>query len=274
MLLKKEQVDKLLILHSGYKSVEEIADIMGLPMMFIESELKRRGYRPIYAKDKQTAQYELFTEYEKKGYDDMAKKKCLTPEQKAEIIKLREEGVRVSEIAERFDVIENTIYTVLKKYKEHEEQIADEIHDKDVNDAADDGYTCYEVTGDTDIDAYMSDRKVEEPDTVAPVTDSEQEDVCENIPDDIIPETAENVKTDDVLPCAVVDVLADMIDMLYDKITECDREMQRIKDARENAENDLNELKAFLRKNGYVEIVKMLASNAKWRALNESPNSM
>lgn len=113
------------------------------------------------------------------------------------------------------------------------------------------------------------------PDTVAPVTDSEQEIVFENIPADIIPDNSENVKADDILPCAVVDAIADKIDMLYDKITECDREMQKIKDARENAENDLNELKAFLRKNGYVEIVKMLASNAEWRALQgESANSL
>ena len=105
------------------------------------------------------------------------------------------------------------------------------------------------------------------PDTVAPVTDSEQEDVCENIPADIIPENSENVKTEDVLPCAVVDAISDKIDMLYDKIAECDRKAQEIQKARANAENDLNELKAFLRKNGYVEIVKMLASNAEWRAL-------
>ena len=276
MLLKKEQVDKLLILHSGYKSVEEIADIMGLPMMFVESELKRRGYSPIYAKDKQTAPYTLFTEYEKKGNDDMAKKKCLTPEQKAEIIRLREEGVRVSEIAERFDVIENTIYTVLKKYKEHEGQIADEIHDKDVNDAANDNYVCNEVTGDTGIDAYLADWSRKEPDTAATVTDSEQENVCENIPADIIPENSENVKADDdLLPSAVVDAISDKIDMLYDKIAECDRKAQEIQKARANAENDLNELKAFLRKNGYAEIVKMMASNAEWRALQgESTNSM
>ena len=115
-----------------------------------------------------------------------------------------------------------------------------------------------------------------EPDTVAPVTDSEQENVCENIPADIIPENAENVKTDDdLLPCAVVDAISDKIDMLYDKIAECDRKAQEIQTARANAENDLNELKAFLRKNGYVEIVKMLASNAEWRAFQgESPNSM
>ena len=216
MLLKKEQVDKLLILHSGYKSVEEIADIMGLPMMFVESELKRRGYRPIYAKDKQTAPYTLFTEYEKKGNDDMAKKKCLTPEQKADIIRLREEGVRVSEIAERFGVIDNTIYTVLKKYKEHEEQIADELDRKTVDDATDDDYVCYEVTGNTDIEAYMSDRNVKEPDTVAAVSDSEQEN-CVEVPADIIPEKAQIVKP---IPYGVREACRARIEYLRDLIAE------------------------------------------------------
>ena len=104
------------------------------------------------------------------------------------------------------------------------------------------------------------------PDTAATVTDSEQEDLVD-VPADIVPQEAENVKPDDILPCAVVDAVADQIDGLYDKITECDRKAQEIQTARANAENDLNELKAFLRKNGYVEIVKMLASNAEWRAL-------
>ena len=174
----------------------------------------------------------------------MPRGKYLTAEQKAEIIRLRiDEGLPVWGIAEKFQLSKTAVFNIVSEWKKHGES------------------------------AISDDEK--EPDTAATVTDSEQEDVCENIPDDIIPETAENVKpVDDLLPCAVVDAIADKIDMLYDKITECDREMQKIKDARENAENDLNELKAFLRKNGYVEIVKMLASNAKWRALNESLNSM
>ena len=87
-----------------------------------------------------------------------------------------------------------------------------------------------------------------EPDTVAAVTDSEQEDLVE-VPADIIPDNSENVKpVDDFLPCAVVDAIADQIDRLYDKITECDRKVQEIKDARANAENDLKELKAFFEK--------------------------
>ena len=106
------------------------------------------------------------------------------------------------------------------------------------------------------------------------MTDSEQENLVD-VPANIVTQEAENVKpVDDLLPCAVVDAVADQIDRLYDRLTECDREMQKIRDARANAENDLNELKAFLRKNGYVEIVKMLASNAGWRALNESANSL
>ena len=68
-----------------------------------------------------------------------------------------------------------------------------------------------------------------------------------------------------------MNAVANEIDRLYDTISQCDRKAQEIQTARANAENDLNELKAFLRKNGYVEIVKMLASNAEWRALtNES----
>ena len=108
-----------------------------------------------------------------------------------------------------------------------------------------------------------------EPDTAATVTDSEQEDVCENIPADIIPEKSENVKPDDILPCAVVDAIADQIDRLYDKITECDRKVQEIKDARANVENGLLELKAFLKKNGYGDVVKTLDSDVKWRALKD-----
>ena len=108
------------------------------------------------------------------------------------------------------------------------------------------------------------------PDTAATVTDSEQEIVCENIPADIIPENAENVKADDdLLPCAVVDAIADQIDRLYDKISQCDRTVQEIQRARANAENDLTELRVFLRENGYGDVVKALDSNAKWRALKD-----
>ena len=169
--------------------------------------------------------------------------KKLTIEDKQEIIRLRmEQNVPAKTIAEKFHVSKSAVFNIVSEWKKHGES------------------------------AISDDEK--EPDTVAAVTDSEQE-ICVEVPADIVTQETGNVKPDDILPCAVVDALADKIDMLYDKIAECDREMQKIRDARANAENDLNELKAFLRKNGYVEIVKVLASNAKWRALtNESPNSL
>ena len=207
--------------------------------------------------------------------------KKLTQDDKQEIIRLRIEGnVPVKTIAEKFHVSKSSIFNIVSEWKQHgdsvfsEEEIRNELDERTISEAADDDHICDEVTGDTDIDAYMADRNEKKPDTVAAVTDSEQENVCENIPADIIPENSENVKTEDVLPCTVVDAISDKIDMLYDKTAECDRKAQEIQKARANAENDLNELKAFLRKNGYVEIVKMLASNAEWRALNENPNSM
>lgn len=199
--------------------------------------------------------------------------KKLTQGDKQEIIRLRiEKNVPVKTIAEKFHVSKSSIFNIVSEWKQHgdsvfsEEEIINELHEQTISEAADDDYVCYEVTGDTDIDAYMSDRKVEEPDTVAPVTDSEQEDLVD-IPADIIPDNSENVKPEDVLPCVVVGAIADKIDMLYDKITECDREMQKIRDARENAESGLKELKAFLKKNGFGDVVKTLDLNAKRRAL-------
>ena len=106
-----------------------------------------------------------------------------------------------------------------------------------------------------------------EPDTAATVTDSEQEDLVD-VPADIVSQGTENVKPDDILPCAVVDAIADQIDRLYDKIAECGRKIQEIEQARANAENDLAELRVFLRENGYGDVVKTLDLNAKWRALH------
>ena len=200
--------------------------------------------------------------------------KHLTAEQKAEIIRLRiDEGLPVWRIAERFDLCRDTVFKIIREWKKHgesaisEEEIRNELDERAISEAADDSYVCYEVTGDTDIEAYMADRNVKEPDTVAPVTDSEQEDLVD-VPANIIPEKSENVKVDDdILPCAVVDAVANEIDRLYDKIAECDRKIQKIKDARNNAEYSLIELKAFLKKHGLGGIIKTLDLNAKRRAL-------
>ena len=169
--------------------------------------------------------------------------KKITQEQKQEIIRLRmEQNVPVKLIAEKFHVSKSAVFNIVSEWKKHGES------------------------------AISNDEK--EPDTVAPVTDSEQE-ICVEVPADIIPDNLENVKADDILPCAVVDAVANEIDRLYDRLTECDREIQKIRDARENAESGLKELKAFLKKNGFGDVVKALDSGAKWRALQgESTNSM
>ena len=161
--------------------------------------------------------------------------KKLTSEDKQEIIRLRvEDNVPAKTIAEKFHVSKSAVFNIISEWKKHGES------------------------------AISDDEK--EPDTVAPVTDSEQEDLVD-VPADIVPQEAENVKPDDILPCAVVDAVADQIDRLYDKLTECDRKVQEIRDARENAESGLKELKAFLKKNGFGDVVKTLDLNAKRRAL-------
>ena len=109
--------------------------------------------------------------------------KKLTSEDKQEIIRLRvEDNVPVKLIAEKFHVSKSAVFNIISEWKKHGES------------------------------AISNDEK--EPDTVAPVTDSEQENVCENIPADIITENEENVKPDDILPCAVVDAVANEMDRL------------------------------------------------------------
>ena len=162
--------------------------------------------------------------------------KKLTQDDKQEIIRLRgEENIPAKTIAEKFHVSKSAVFNIISEWKKHGES------------------------------AISNDEK--EPDTVAAVTDSEQE-ICVEVPADIVSQETENVKADDdLLPCAVVGAVANEIDRLYDKIAECGRKIQEIEQARANAENDLAELRVFLRGNGYGDVVKALDSNAKWRAL-------
>ena len=157
---------------------------------------------------------------------------------KQEIIRLRvKDNVPAKTIAEKFHISKGAVFNIVSEWKKHGES------------------------------AISDDEK--EPDTAATVTDSEQE-ICVEVPADIVSQETENVKADDdLLPCAVVDAVANEIDRLYDRLTECDREMQKIRDARENAESGLKELKAFLKKNGFGDVVKALDSDAKWRALKD-----
>ena len=200
--------------------------------------------------------------------------KRLTHEEKQEIIRLRvEDNVPAKTVAEKFGITKGAVFNIVSAWKKHgesaisEDEIRNELHDRTISEAADDDHICYEVTGDTDIEAYMPDRNVKEPAPAATEASSEQEDLID-VPANIIPENAENVKPDDdLLPCAVVDAIADQIDRLYDRLTECDRKIQELIQAKENVTSDLKELKAFLKKNGYGDVVKSLTSNAEWRAL-------
>ena len=162
--------------------------------------------------------------------------KKLTIEDKQEIIRLRmEQNVPVKLIAEKFHVSKTAVFNIVSEWKKHGNAAISEDEKK--------------------------------PDTAAPVTDSKQE-ICVEVPADIVSQPTENVKVDDdLLPCAVVDAVANEMDRLYDRLTECDREMQRIRDARNHAEGSLIELKAFLKKYGFGDIVKTLDLNAKRRAL-------
>ena len=169
--------------------------------------------------------------------------KKLTSEDKQEIIRLRiEDNVPAKTIAEKFHVSKSAVFNIISEWKKQ---------------------------GDS---AISNDEK--KPDTAATVTDSEQEDSVE-VPADIVSQETENVKADDILPCAVVDAVANEIDRLYDVMAECDRKIQKIKDARNNAEYSLIELKAFLKKHGLGDIIKTLDLNAERRALQgESSNSL
>ena len=172
--------------------------------------------------------------------------KRLTQEQKQEIIRLRiEENVPVKAIAEKFHLSKSAVFNIISKWKEHgesaisEDEIRNELHDRTISEAADDDHVCYEVTGDTDIEAYISDRNVKEPAPAATEASSEQEDLVD-VPADIIPEKAEIVKP--VIPEGVWEACCVRIEYLRDLIAE----EQAVID---NWVNQIKEIEDFLGNN-------------------------
>lgn len=147
--------------------------------------------------------------------------KRLTQEQKQEIIRLRIEGnVPVRDIAEKFHVSKSAVFNIISAWKNHGDTAIteDELHERAIGEAADPDYVCCEVTGDTDIEAYMADRNVKEPAPAATEASSKQENTCEDIPADIIPEKAENVKP--FIPEGVWEACRVRIEYLRDLIAE------------------------------------------------------
>lgn len=172
--------------------------------------------------------------------------KRLTQEQKQEIIRLRiEENVPVKAIAEKFHLSKSAVFNIISKWKEHgesaisEDEIRNELDERAISDAADDDYVCYEVTGDTDIEAYMADRNVKEPDTVAAVSDSKQEN-CVEVPADIVSQESKIVKP--VIPEGVWEACRVRIEYLRDLIAE----EQAVID---NWVNQIKEIEDFLGNN-------------------------
>ena len=120
--------------------------------------------------------------------------KKLTQEDKQEIIRLRmEQNVPVKLIAEKLHVSKSAVFNIVSEWKKHGES------------------------------AISNDEK--EPDTVAPVTDSEQEDLVD-VPADIIPETEENVKPESekndepLIPQSVIEACWGRIDDLRNQIAQ------------------------------------------------------
>lgn len=140
--------------------------------------------------------------------------KKLTSEDKQEIIRLRvEENVPAKTVAEKFHVSKSAVFNIVSEWKKHGKS------------------------------AVSDDEK--EPDTVAAVTDSEQEDLVD-VPADIIPPKAQIVKP--VIPDAVMEACRVRLDYLKDLIAEeqavidnWTAEMKEIIDFLEENKEDVDE---------------------------------
>ena len=131
----------------------------------------------------------------------------------------------------------------------------DEETERAVNDEP-----CYEVTGDTDIDAYMADRKVKEPAPAATETSSEEVYDSENI----IPQNAENVKHE-MLPEAVVKAVVVNIKVLNKQVIKIDKRAEELIKTRnqliemkDRLVKDCAQMCSYLIKQGYEDVLMAL----------------
>ncbi len=188
--------------------------------------------------------------------------KRLTPEQKAGIVRLRfEEGMTVTAIAAKYGICRSTAFNVISEYKNHGYTLPDSnpetayATDEETERATDDE-PCYEVTGDTDIDAYMADRKVKEPASAATETSSEQGS-CKDDPENIIPQEAENVKRE-ILPDAVVRAVVDAIEDLNKRIPQIEEQTEAMLRARGRLYTDRAQMRRYLIEHGYRNVLIVL----------------
>ena len=146
----------------------------------------------------------LITSIREKGWDIPTNYKeeaempriTLTEEDKRSIVTANQAGATAKELAEKYGVAKGTIWNIVSEWKKRGETA---------------------LSGETEIETK------EEPATAATETGSEQE-TCDNIPADIIPETEENVKPESeenaepLIPQSVIEACWARVDDLRHQI--------------------------------------------------------
>ena len=146
----------------------------------------------------------LITSIREKGWDIPTNNKeeaempriTLTEEDKRSIVTANQAGATAKELAEKYGVAKGTIWNIVSEWKKRGETA---------------------LSGETEIETK------EEPATAATETGSEQE-TCDNIPADIIPETEENVKPESeenaepLIPQSVIEACWARVDDLRHQI--------------------------------------------------------
>ena len=146
----------------------------------------------------------LITSIREKGWDIPTSNKeeaempriTLTEEDKRSIVTANQAGASVTELAAKYNIAKGTVYNIVSEWKKRGETA---------------------LSGETEVETK------EEPATAATETGSEQE-ICEDIPADIIPETEENVKTvseekdEPLIPQSVIGACWGRIDDLRQQI--------------------------------------------------------
>ena len=162
----------------------------------------------------------LITSIRQKGWDipknnkEEAEMQKLTEENKRSIVTANSAGATVTSLAEKYNVSKSAIYNVIKDFNNRGETA---------------------LSGETEVDTEK------EPATAATETGSEQE-TCEDIPADIIPENPEDVKPESenaepLIPQAVIEACWARVDDLRHQIAaeqavidDWERQIAEIKD--------------------------------------------
>ena len=130
-----------------------------------------------------------------KEEDEMARI-TLTEEDKRSIVTANQAGASVTELAAKYNIAKGTVYNIVSEWKKRGETA---------------------LSGETEVETK------EEPATAATETGSEQE-ICNDIPADIIPETEENVKPESeenaepLIPQSVIEACWARVDDLRNQI--------------------------------------------------------